>query len=56
MRKLFFLLFVIYSNLLFSQKLPYKNPKLPVEERVNDLLSRMTLEEKFWQLFMIPVI
>ena len=54
MRKLFFLLFVVYSNLLFSQKLPYKNPKLPVEERVNDLLSRMTLEEKFWQLFMIP--
>ena len=25
---------------------PYKNPKLPAEERVRDLLSRMTLEEK----------
>ncbi len=25
---------------------PYKNPKLPVEQRVQDLLSRMTLEEK----------
>lgn len=25
---------------------PYKNPKLPVDERVKDLLSRMTLEEK----------
>ena len=25
---------------------PYKNPKLPVEERVHDLLGRMTLEEK----------
>src|SRR6218665_2211920 len=34
--------------------LPYKNPSLPVEERVNDLLQRMTPEEKFWQLFMIP--
>jgi len=33
---------------------PYKNPKLPVEDRVRDLLGRMTLEEKFWQLFMIP--
>ena len=33
---------------------PYKNPKLAVEERVRDLLGRMTLEEKFWQLFMIP--
>jgi beta-glucosidase len=34
--------------------LAYKNPALPIEERVDDLLSRMTLEEKFWQLFMIP--
>jgi len=28
----------------------YKNPKLPVAERVNDLISRMTLEEKISQL------
>lgn len=34
--------------------LPYKNKNLPVETRVKDLLSRMTPEEKFWQLFMIP--
>lgn len=34
--------------------LPYKNPKLPVATRVKDLLARMTPEEKFWQLFMIP--
>ena len=26
----------------------------PVEARVRDLLGRMTREEKFWQLFMIP--
>jgi len=32
----------------------YKNPNLTVDERVDDLLSRMTTEEKFWQLFMIP--
>lgn len=31
---------------------PYKNPKLPVEQRVNDLLGRMTLEEKVAQLNM----
>lgn len=30
--------------------LPYKNPNLPVNERVADLLSRMTLEEKVGQL------
>ncbi|RYG06252.1 MAG: glycoside hydrolase family 3 protein, partial [Chitinophagaceae bacterium] len=33
---------------------PYKNAALPVAARVKDLLSRMTPEEKFWQLFMIP--
>ena len=32
---------------------PYRNAALPIETRVRDLLSRMTLEEKFWQLFMI---
>ena len=29
---------------------PYKDPKLPVEQRVNDLISRMTVEEKASQL------
>ena len=41
---------VAYS---FAQQLPavtYKNPTLPVETRVADLLSRMTLEEKVGQL------
>src|SRR5436190_15487877 len=39
----------------FSQSVaPYKNAQLPVELRVKDLMSRMTPEEKFWQLFMIP--
>lgn len=33
-----------------SAVLPYKNATLPVEERVSDLLSRMTLEEKVGQL------
>jgi beta-glucosidase len=30
--------------------LPYFNPKLPIEQRVHDLVSRMTLEEKLSQL------
>jgi len=30
--------------------LPYRNPRLPVEQRVADLLARMTLEEKVAQL------
>jgi beta-glucosidase len=29
---------------------PYKNPQLPIESRVRDLISRMTLEEKVSQL------
>ncbi len=36
------------------QPLPYKNASLPVEERMRDLVGRMTPDEKFWQLFMIP--
>ncbi|MDN4014803.1 glycoside hydrolase family 3 N-terminal domain-containing protein [Chryseobacterium gambrini] len=37
-----------------AQKTLYKDPKQPVEARVQDLLKRMTPEEKFWQCFMIP--
>ena len=39
---------------VYAQKenYPYQNPRLPAEERVNDLLSRMTLEEKVGQLSM----
>lgn len=33
--------------------LPYKDPNLPVDARVADLLARMTPVEKFWQLFML---
>jgi beta-glucosidase len=32
----------------------YRDPAAPVEARVRDLLGRMTLEEKFWQLYMVP--
>lgn len=32
------------------KQLPYKNPNLPVQTRVDDLLSRMTAEEKVGQL------
>ena len=37
-----------------TTQLPYRDPSRPVAERVRDLVGRMTLEEKFWQLFMIP--
>lgn len=37
-----------------AQSVTYRDSTLPVAARVRDLLGRMTLEEKFWQLFMIP--
>jgi beta-glucosidase len=41
-------LFVSFAT---AQETPaYKNPKLPVEQRVSDLVQRMTLEEKVAQL------
>lgn len=45
----------LFNTLLSAQSIvPYKNKTLPTQERVKDLLSRMTIEEKFFQLFMIP--
>ncbi len=35
-----------------ATELPYRNPGLPVEQRVADLLGRMTLDEKLGQLVM----
>ncbi|MEI6124630.1 MAG: glycoside hydrolase family 3 N-terminal domain-containing protein [Bacteroidota bacterium] len=46
------LCFQVCSIQSFSQR--YKDSKAPIEERVRDLLARMTQEEKFWQLYMIP--
>ena len=35
------------------ETLPYKNPDLPASERIADLLSRMTLEEKVGQMMQL---
>lgn len=32
----------------------YRDSQAAVDARVRDLMARMTLEDKFWQLFMIP--
>ena len=49
----FLLLLIAGSGSIFAQQssgFPYKNPSLPIDTRVSDLLSRMTLEEKVGQL------
>jgi len=48
-----FVMAVGFFNQTYAQKkYPYQDAKLPVEERVKDLLSRMTLEEKARQMDM----
>lgn len=45
---------LLSTTFIAAQKSLYKDSKQPVEARVQDLLKRMTPEEKFWQCFMIP--
>ncbi len=51
-------LVIAIISIAFSCKnedvLVYKDANLPIEDRVEDLLSRMTIEEKFGQVFMVP--
>jgi beta-glucosidase len=52
------ILLVVFSILFFDgcspgprqEDFPFRNPSLPVDERVNDLVSRMTLDEKIAQM------
>jgi beta-glucosidase len=44
-----------FAGVACAQETPlYKRADVTVDRRVEDLLSRMTTEEKFWQLFMVP--
>jgi beta-glucosidase len=40
-----------YPRTTNTENLPYRNASLPVDERVEDLLQRMTVDEKAGQLF-----
>ena len=52
MKYFLFPLLMMLAPAVFGQL--YKDSTQPVEVRVKDLLSRMTEEEKFWQVFMVP--
>ena len=41
---------VVSTIVINANDLPYLNARLPVDKRVNDLLARMTLEEKIGQM------
>ena len=47
---LFVTLFAISNNKGYTQKASYLNPALPINVRVNDLVSKLTLEEKVSQM------
>lgn len=52
---LFVMFFLSLVELVNAQQLPiYKDASYTTEQRVADLIKRMTPTEKFWQLFMIP--
>ncbi len=55
-RNLFFLIILSISGYVSFSQPPviYKDKSQTIEKRVQDLLNRMTPEEKFLQLFMIP--
>ncbi|MCX6328218.1 MAG: glucan 1,4-alpha-glucosidase, partial [Bacteroidia bacterium] len=45
--------FILVNQFIFAQQtyeFPYQNPALTVEERVNDLVGRMTVDEKISQM------
>jgi beta-glucosidase len=56
----FAVILIVLNTLLFQtlhgQIIPYKNSKLKVEERVDDLIQRMTIEEKVKQMLKLTLV
>jgi beta-glucosidase len=47
------LLLLLVTSVAGAEYVKYKDPKRPIQERVEDLVSRMTLEEKIGQMTQI---
>ena len=47
---LFICFFVLCNNYGYTQTIRFQNPSLPIDVRVNDLVSRLTVEEKVSQM------
>jgi beta-glucosidase len=53
-----FIIIVLISFLfgnVYGQIIPYKNPDLTIEERVTDLIKRMTVKEKVNQMLKLSL-
>ena len=48
--RIFFAIFTVFVAAVSAQTFPYQNPDLTIDQRVNDLIGRMTLEEKVGQM------
>ncbi|XAR59610.1 Glucan 1,3-beta-glucosidase [Bertholletia excelsa] len=49
----FFLVFCLWATMSEAEYVKYKDPKQPINIRIRDLMSRMTLEEKIGQMVQI---
>jgi beta-glucosidase len=55
LRIFFTLSLIILPTMAQTQTAPYQNPDLPVDERVNDLLGRMKIQEKIGQMTQLDI-
>ena len=50
LRSLLFGIASLFVLTVHAQEYPFRNPDLPISDRVQDLISRLTLEEKAAQM------
>ena len=56
MKRFLFLVGVLFFlSSINAEQHPYKNSSLPIEERIDDLINRMTIEEKAFQISQLMI-
>jgi hypothetical protein len=54
MKRLVLLVLLVVPLVVFPQEQLFKDYTLPLDTRVNDLVARLTLDEKIGQLLLLP--